>query len=208
MTDNADFAVNGSALDVNPTDTNSAAFIWDLVGPGSRGDLTITVDVNFSQLSGDNDPSFLITDQTNILGFERADNGSGSFFARQGTFDPESNPPFQLVPGTNGIGNVNPLSFSYVLTILDEEGGTTGTVSEAGNDFDFNFTTALDSDSALSFAFVSQGSNESYQINSIGITIDGDESPTATIPLPATAWLLGMGLLGFGALARRRKRPV
>jgi hypothetical protein len=65
--------------------------------------------------------------------------------------------------------------------------------------------------SALAFAF-STGLNG--KLISAGSAADGEQAAmqisvaSSTVPLPSSAWMLGSAFLGFGALARRRRRDA
>ena len=78
--------VAGNALDFTSGTAGANQFLFELplVLAATRSDLTVFVGIDFTPLSGDNDFIFGLHDGSSINAWERADNGDGQWFAREG----------------------------------------------------------------------------------------------------------------------------
>ena len=206
--------VNGTALNFDNTANgeNSVRMRWDLLPTASREDLTITVFVDYTALTVDNDPIFAIQSGSNFLGAKRSDNGLGIASAVSGpintTVIPNQDSAITSVTMISTVGIVDPMS--WALSVPDGATDpqkvfnfTEGTESAAGP---FFFTNdLLDSDDALFFALVGNWFNdggvvEEYELNSVRVVIDA-----SVVPIPSAFLLFGSGLLGLASMAGREK---
>ena len=200
--------VNGSAIDFGTGTNGEAVLVWDLLPAASRGDLDIAITVDYTPLTGDNDPIFGIFDGSNFLGLQRINNFGGELRLRRGAATPTELPTsFLDATPLGGIGPVEP--FSYDLWIADGGAGPAsvsnvveGADSAAGPFFYQN--NFIDTDNALSFvlyrtAGTGAGSAdfEQYRINSLAISIEEKDVPEPSV-------ILGMvGAIALGFLRRK-----
>jgi len=149
-----------------------------------------------------------------FIGLFRFDNFNGRLTERSGTFDGAN--PLTDVEGTAfdapaadiplpNLGSNDPISAtifvadegaSASIASVSEDGRTAGPIA-------FPAGAAFDTDDALQFAMFRGNTGERFELKSLRVTVSGDVS---VIPLPASAWLLGAGLAGIAAFARRRHR--
>ncbi|MGK7874962.1 MAG: PEP-CTERM sorting domain-containing protein [Xenococcaceae cyanobacterium] len=203
--------INGSSIDFGTGTAAEALLVWDLLPAAPRGELDISIAIDYTPLTTDNDPYFAIFDGSNYLGLLRNDNAdsgnAGSIIVVRGSATATEllSENLDSIPLT-GLDPVEP--FSYDLWVGDGGAGPAslnnfveGADSAAGP-FPYlgNF---INTDNALNFVlyrdFGSNGASEQYRINSIAIEIEEKEA----VPEPST--ILGLGLaLGLGALSLKR----
>lgn len=208
-------SVAGSALQFLTGSVGSAPILlWDILPAGVRGDLTFTIDLDFDGLTNDADLLFGFAGGGTFIGLFRFDNFNGRLTERSGTFDGAN--PLTDVEGTAfdapaadiplpNLGSNDPISAtifvadegaSASIASVSEDGRTAGPIA-------FPAGAAFDTDDALQFAMFRGNTGERFELKSLRVTVSGDVS---VIPLPASAWLLGAGLAGIAAFARRRHR--
>ena len=202
-------SVNGSSIDFGFGAHNEVMMLWDLLPAGNRGDLDISIAVDYTPLTGDNDPIFAIFDGTNYLALDRYDNLGGGISLRRGTATSTAVLNHTLDYVVTDLGPVEP--FSYDLWIADGGAGPAsvnnfveGANSAAGPlSYQANF---VDTDNALQFGIYRQhgaASTERYRINSIAVTIEEKKD----VPEPtATAALFILGTIGSATLLRRKRK--
>ena len=199
--------INGSSIDFSSGTEGEALLVWDLLPAESRGDLEISIAIDYTPLTLDNDPFFAIFDGSNFIALQRADNMNGEILIRSGlaTNTTLLGIPSDSIPLT-GIGSVEP--FSYELWVVDGGAGPASVnnfvegVDSATGPF-FYPSNFIDTDNPLSFVvYRPEGSaaSEQYRINSIAIDIE--EKETETVPEPKT--ILG-SIIGLGLGLRRRR---
>lgn len=187
----ASVSTSGTTATYDATADRAAIATLDLLAAGARGDLTLTVTINYDRLSTDNDLGFGLTDGTTLLGAMIADNNNGQLIRLDGG-------PGALNSVSTGLGLSQAVTASF--RVLDNSGPATlgvtyGATTIAGN----AYTSTLDTDTALSFALFADDDAEIFRINSVSV----DLSTPAPIPLPAGGLLLLAGLGGLAALRRR-----
>ncbi|MGK7878359.1 MAG: PEP-CTERM sorting domain-containing protein [Xenococcaceae cyanobacterium] len=207
--------INGSSIDFGTGTAAEALLVWDLLPAAPRGDLDISIAIDYTPLTSDNDPYFAIFDGSNYFGLARLDNTGASmdgliYVVRGSATATEIlNRTIDSIPLT-GVDSVQP--FSYDLWIAD--GGTgpaslnnfvegpdsaAGPFSSLGN--------FINTDNPLKFIFYrdigNNGGPEQYRINSIAIEIE--EKDIESVPEPSTIFGLGLAL-GLGALSLKRKQ--
>ena len=189
--------INGSSLDFGTGTTNDALLVWDLLPAGERGELDISIEVDYDPLSGDNDPIFALFDGSNYLGVIRTDGQQAVGVRGNGTPTQTLNLTVEA-GGATGLGPVEPYSFD--LWLADEAAGASLNNFVEGSDSapgPFPYTgNFIDTDQALSLVMyrpIVNGGSERYRLNSVSITVDDKK----TAPEPAAA----LALLGLGAAA-------
>lgn len=196
-------SINGTSLDLDPNAPHQLLMRWDLLPASSRGDLIVDIEVDYTALSGDNDPRFILSDGINAFTLVRSDNDSGRAGASWGTID---NNTYTSAGGqivATGLGSVDPFAFS--MFISDDGVGSSylysyqeGGYAQIGNiPFLGNF---LNTDNPLSF-YIGGGNNpsEHYRINSLKIEI-------TSVPTPMTLGIFALGLAGL--LGRKLQRTL
>lgn len=173
--------VAGSSLDFTGGAGSSFLFSLPMLPAAPRSELTVTIGIDFTPLSGDNDFIFGLHDGTRIAGWERSDNSSGSWFVREGALNGIQVPGFSAVQG--GLGAVEPFTMVYVLP--DGGGDTAFSITEGGDSTSFTFSAnALDGDAPLTFFMAREGGAEGYRINLVTISVvDGTPVVTSVTPI-------------------------
>ena len=199
-------AVGTDSIQIDPSGNNQILFRWDLLPAQTRGNLVFNITVNYTPLSGDNDPIFLISDGSYADGVLRMDGGSAK---AQGYADLGwAINSYRETSILSGLGTVN--EFSFQILMLDESTGTsllnyTELPSFTPANTSISYAYALDSDRYLSFVMASSSvaSSELYQINAINVTV-------SSIPEPSFyATLLGLfSVVMLGVLRLRGKCEV
>lgn len=184
-------AINGSSLDW-PSTTNNLVNImeWSLLPAAPRPELVVNIQFDYTPLSGDNDIMFGLHDGTNNSGWERSDNGSGSWWSREGPVN-GINVPTSFSQHASGLGGVDPFTLTY--TLPDEMNAALLNATENGLTTTFAFTNyPVDEDSALTF-WIGRQSGESYRLNSLDIQIVAVPEPSATLlifSLASLGWVI------------------
>lgn len=196
-TDPDNVSINGTTADFTVTNATAGTSLFNLgiLNAGDRGDLILSLDVDFVRLPGsisDNDPLFGFTDQTNAIVTQRQDNGGGSHVFR-GTG--------ANVTALTGLGAVNPFSVSFF--VGDENGLITGSVTEGNRSVsDLSLPYTLDTDAAIGVTLFASNAGEGYRLTSLTVTV---EEAMVAVPLPAGFVLM---LSAFGLLVAVRKLPL
>ena len=116
--------VNGSSLDFG---TGAAADIlmrWDLLPAEARGGLTFTVTIDYTRLTVDSDPFFLLADASRYQGVNRSDNASGASNVASGTYTATSRATVSELSTFASV--IDPLEpFTFVLNVADGGSGLT-----------------------------------------------------------------------------------
>jgi len=92
--------------------------------------------------------------------------------------------------------------------------GITGTYQELFNEIgDFGGQASVETEGIVSWLNVPNTSSFLLKWNAIGSSVSLDQlsldvGPVAPVPLPAAAYLMGSGLMGIAAMARRKMRAV
>ncbi|HKK18048.1 MAG TPA: hypothetical protein VJ952_05130, partial [Opitutales bacterium] len=68
--------IGAGYIKLDPTANEQVLFSWNLLAAGIRGDLLVDVTVDYTPLSSDNDPVFLISDGSVGVGVIRLDSGT------------------------------------------------------------------------------------------------------------------------------------
>ncbi|MGK7924814.1 MAG: PEP-CTERM sorting domain-containing protein [Spirulina sp.] len=195
--------INGSSIDVagalsHPTN-REALLVWDLLPSANRGDLDISITIDYTPISSDSDPRFGIFDGSNYLGLVRIDNNGGSIQIERGsaTTTGLEQPPVTEGTPLTGIGSVQPYSFN--LWIADGGAGpaSLNNFVEGANSatgpfvYQGNF---LDTDNPLSLVLY-ESDSEQYKINSLAVMIEEKDVPEPSMVLGTLA-ILGLGFMG------------
>jgi Tol biopolymer transport system component len=171
-------AITGTALDFTSGAAGADRFLlaWSLLPAGSRGDLTVTITIDYAPLTADNDFIFGLHDGASVAGWERSDNSAGSWFTRQGSVSGTAAPAdFVFVQG--GLGAVEP--FTLVYTVSSGGNSTGFTITEGPASAPFTFASnPLDAGRPLVFFMARNNTDEDYRINSVSITIDAAQAVT------------------------------
>ena len=190
-TGSATVSISGTTATYDATADRAAIATLDLLTAGARGDLTLTVTINYDRLSADNDLGFGLTDGATLLGAMIADNNGGQLIRLDGG-------PGALNSVSTGLGVSQAVTASF--NVSDNSGPATldviyGASSVSGN----AYTSTLDTDTALSFSLFADDDEEVFRINSVSV----DLRTPAPVPLPAGGVLLLAGLAGLAGLRRR-----
>ncbi|WP_136442246.1 hypothetical protein [Pacificoceanicola onchidii] len=175
-TDPANVAITGTAADFTVTTASQGTSLitLDILRAAERGDLILSLDVDFIRLPGsitDNGPIFAFSNPTNAIGTQRQNNSGGSHVFRGAG---------AAVTAMTGLGANSPFSMS--LYVGDENGPTTGSVTEGSNSAsNILLPYTLDTDDILGFRLFASNAGEGYRLNSLTITIED----LAPVPLPA-----------------------
>ena len=202
--------INGSSIDFDDGSLGEALMVWDLLPAAPRGELDISIAIDYTPLSPDNDPFFTIFDGRNYLALVRREDSGGEILLVRGAATTTALLDFTIdATPVSGLGPVEP--FSYDLWIADGGGGPASVnnfvegADGAPGSFPYQGS-FLDTDNALSFALyrsLAASTGEQYRINSIAITIE--EKGLEAVPEPAT--LLGiLTVLGLGLMHKSRVR--
>ncbi len=198
--------ISGSSFEFGTGPLGEALLVWDLLPAAPRGELDISIAIDYTPLTEDNDPIFALFDGSNYLGLSRVDNDAGGISIARGSATDTAIVDFtEDATRFTGIGAVDP--FSYDLWIADGGAGPASVNNFVEDEdaaagpfaYEDNF---IDTDNALSFVLYrppgSTGIAEQYQINSIAIAIE----EKATTPEPATAVGI-LAALGLGFAIRK-----
>ena len=197
-------SLNGNSIDFGPGPDFAALLVWDLLPAAPRGDLDVSISIDYTALTGDNDPIFALFDGNNFLALARQDNENGRILLARGSASVTEilDSTVDATPLV-GLGPVEP--FSYDLQIADGGAGPAsisnfmeGADSTVGTfTFEGNF---INTDNALSFVVYRENNfPEQYRINSIAISI---EDKSQGVPEPSA--ILGMvGAIGLGFLRHK-----
>jgi hypothetical protein len=192
----------GNSIELDPTGNEQILFSWDLLTAAPREELQVEVAIDYTPLSADNDPVFLISDGSVGVGLVRLD--SGVFHAQKYSDNGTTiGSRTQTSNVLTGVGAVDP--FSFQLTLADSATASILTdITEGANSTpggtSIVYTAALDTDQALSFLMASSSvaSSELYQLNAVDITI-------TAIPEPMqTSICMGFLVLLSGYILRRK----
>ncbi len=186
-------SVSGNSVTYGMTSHYATLAELYTLSPGSRGDMTFSVTINYDALTNDSDLAFGFTDGSGIVGAMQADNASGSLYLLNGAAN-------DLTLHQSHIGFTNQISATF--TVAD--GGGPATLSYTNGSYSVSnvpLTSTLNTDGVLGFALYGNNKNESYRINSVSLEF----ATMAAVPLPAGGLLLLTGLLGTAAVRRRRK---
>jgi len=106
--------IGAGYIKLDPTANEQVLFSWNLLAAGIRGDLLVDVTVDYTPLSSDNDPVFLISDGSVGVGVIRLD--SGTVYAQKYNDNGGSlNGRTQSSSLLTELGSVDPFSFQLLL---------------------------------------------------------------------------------------------
>jgi hypothetical protein len=196
-------SIAGSALDFTSgtVGMDRMLFRWDFLPASSRGQLTVTISVDFTPLTLDNDFRFGLTDDVSINGWSRADNDGGSAYRAEGPVSGTDVAHLNYTLAQLGLGAVQPLTLTYNLP--DDAGGTQFQITEGAASASTSFiVNPLAGDNALSFFMARNHTDEGYRLNSLSITVD----EVSAVPEPASIALFALGLASLGASRYGRQR--
>lgn len=185
---------------------------WLLLPAASRNDLTATINLDYTPLSGDNDLVFGLHDGTNVTAWLRADNSDGLWVSREGLWknDLDVSQLSGNGGGKVGLGPVDPIELVY--GIPDGGGDTTLSATELDTNgalttTNFSFiNNPLNGDSPLTLFLARGDSTEDYRINEISVNIDEAGAAMHAVPEPSTMALYLIGLLGISVHGRFRQQ--
>lgn len=200
-------SVSGNSLDFGTGGVAGGVLLeLPLLPALSRGDLTFSIDFNYTPLTSDNDPIIGISDGDNIFGLLRSNNSGGSFGIISGSGTLGGSLMFPLLTDINPVD-----SFSFDLTITSDP---------LGNNFISNYVEGSDSatgpfnlpshpfniENELSLVFIRGtpslgggiGVFERYRINSLSVTVE--DNP---ISVPESNRIIPLSILGLIGVFRK-----
>ncbi len=150
---------------------------------------TVSIEIDLSAITLDNDFAVMISDGTNAVGFMRTDNSGGRILLWEATDQGTSMPFTQFQELIVGAGTPNIFSGEFTLGNTVDISGTLGASNGSGT-----AVQTIDRTKQLNLVLLTNDGGEQYRLNNLEILVNGEDLNSTPVPEPSSMVLFFLSL--------------